>query len=120
MRPFSGIVRGTLIGAALWVLLWLWAVAAFGGPRVEIFSPDGHRIGAATMDHQTGRIDLYDAAGRRLGWGTVRPGGVVELFDLQGRRQQDGAVWIIPRGGEDAARREPLGRFDSGRLHHPN
>ena len=35
---------------------------------------------------QTGRIDLYDARSRRIGYGYVRPDGSVELYRPNGQR----------------------------------
>ena len=73
---------------------WLALAPAWAGGRrapatVDLFSPDGQRQGYAVVQPDGRRVDAYDAAGTRLGYGHVESGRL-ELFDGGGRRLTEG------------------------------
>jgi hypothetical protein len=61
----------------------LLAAAAVGA--IDVFGPDGQRIGTV-REGAGGRVDMYDGESRRIGWGRRNADGSLELFDQQGRR----------------------------------
>ena len=71
--------------AALVTLCWLLAAPAV----IDLFAPDGRRQGYAVVQPDGRRVDAYDAAGTRLGYGRAE-GGRLELFDAGGRRVTEG------------------------------
>jgi hypothetical protein len=92
------------LGAAL-VVLALAAGIILGGAaggaeeraRIDLFDAKGRRTGYAIMDRETGRIDFYDPNSRRTGYGRVDGTGKVERFGVDGRRQRETAVPVLPR-----------------------
>jgi hypothetical protein len=65
------------------LLLAALALAAAG--ILDVFGPDGQRIGTL-RDSLGGSVDLYDTEGRRVGWGRRNADGSVEVLDLKGNR----------------------------------
>ena len=53
---------------------------------VDLYDASGHRVGRMTVDERRQRIELFDADGRRTGYGITRPGGRLDFLDLDGRR----------------------------------
>ena len=70
--------------------------------RIDLFDAQGRRTGYAVVDRDTGRVDFYDAMSRRTGYGRVDRSGKVERFGLDGRRQGETAIPVLPN---DARRR---------------
>jgi sugar lactone lactonase YvrE len=70
--------------------------------RIDLFDPKGRRTGYAIMDRETGRIDFYDSNSRHTGYGRVDGTGKVERFGVDGRRQGETAVPVLP--GRDRPR----------------
>ena len=83
---------------ALVLALELGAGLASAGEqtRVDLYDPQGRRIGYAVVDQQTGRVDYYDAQSRRTGYGRVDATGRAERFGLDGRRQGETGVPVGP------------------------
>ncbi len=83
---------------ALALLLFsVFAPSALGASEesrqtLDVFSPDGKRIGRVVIDRHTGRVDLYDTMSRRTGYGTLHPDGALDLFDRNGQRLQSGGI----------------------------
>jgi hypothetical protein len=50
------------------------------------------------VDRDTGRVDFYDTMSRRTGYGRVDGTGRVERFGLDGKREGETAVPVLPRG----------------------
>lgn len=65
--------------------------------RVDLFDAQGRRTGYAVVDRDTGRVDFYDTTSRRTGYGRVDGAGRVERFGLDGRRQRETAVPVLPK-----------------------
>jgi hypothetical protein len=65
---------------------------ALAADRVDLFDLKGRRTGYAIVDRATGRVDFYDAQSRRTGYGKADPAGIVDRFDLRGRRQEETLV----------------------------
>ena len=87
------IVLGMAIGIISSVVL-----ATAGEPaRVDLFDPQGRRTGYAVVDRDTGRVDFYDAMSRRTGSGRVDGTGKVERFGVDGKREGDKVVPVVPR-----------------------
>ena len=84
-----------LIGLVLGVLL----ARAGERARVDLFDAQGRRTGYAVVDRETGRVDFYDAMSRRTGYGRVGSSGNVERFGLDGTRQEETALPIVPKEG---------------------
>jgi len=76
--------------AVLLVGVLLFAAPAFAADRVDLFDATGHRIGYGTVDRERGTVDLFAPDGRRIGYGTVTPTGAVNLYAPNGARL-DGA-----------------------------
>jgi hypothetical protein len=89
-----------LVLLALLIGIILGAVLAHGGEttRVDLFDTRGQRTGYAVVDRDTGRVDFYDATSRHTGYGRVDGTGKVERFGLDGKRQDETAVPVVPRG----------------------
>jgi hypothetical protein len=89
-----------------WVLLVLALLVGFifGGvlagagetTRIDLFDAKGRRTGYAVVDRDTGRVDFYDTMSRRTGYGRVDRSGKVERFGLDGRRQGETAIPVLP------------------------
>jgi len=87
------VVLALVIGIILGVVL-----AHAGEPtRVDLFDTNGRRTGYAVVDRDTGRVDFYDTASRRTGYGRVDDAGKVERFGLNGKRQGEAAIPVLPR-----------------------
>lgn len=87
------VVLALVIGIILGVVL-----AHAGEPtRVDLFDAQGRRTGYAVVDRDTGRVDFYDTTSRRTGYGRVDGAGRVERFGLDGRRQGETAVPVLPK-----------------------
>lgn len=87
------VVLVLLIGIILGVVL-----ARAGEPtRVDLFDAQGRRTGYAVVDRDTGRVDFYDTMSRRTGYGRVDGVGKVERFGLDGKRQGETAIPVLPR-----------------------
>ena len=65
-----GLARIALASGLLLALLGGLSPAA-GGKRVELYATDGQYAGYALVNRQEGRVDYYDARGRRVGWARV-------------------------------------------------
>jgi hypothetical protein len=61
----------------------LLAAAAVGA--IDVFGPDGQRVGTV-KESPGGRVDVYDADSNRIGWGRRNADGSIGLFDKDGRR----------------------------------
>jgi len=59
----------------------------------------GRRAGYAVLDRDTGRVDFFDTMSRRTGFGRVDRSGKVERFSLDGKREGETAVPILPTEG---------------------
>jgi hypothetical protein len=87
------VVLALLIGIILGVVL-----AHAGEPtRVDLFDAQGRRTGYAVVDRDTGRVDFYDTTSRRTGYGRVDGAGKVERFGLDGKRQEETAIPVLPK-----------------------
>jgi hypothetical protein len=87
------VILALLIGIILGVVL-----AHAGEPtRVDLFDAQGRRTGYAVVDRNTGRVDFYDAMSRRTGYGRVDGVGKVERFGLDGKRQGETALPVLPK-----------------------
>jgi hypothetical protein len=87
------VVLALLIGIVLGVML-----AHAGEPtRVDLFDTQGRRTGYAVVDRDTGRVDFYDTRSRRTGYGRVDDAGKVERFGLDGKRQKESAIPVLPK-----------------------
>jgi hypothetical protein len=64
--------------------------------RIDLFDAQGRRTGYAVVDRDTGRVDFYDAMSRRTGYGRVDRSGKIERFGLDGRRQGETAIPVLP------------------------
>ena len=92
-RWWGLVVLALLIGIILGVVL-----AHAGEPtRVDLFDAQGRRTGYAVVDRDTGRVDFYDAMSRRTGFGRVDGVGKVERFGLDGKRQGETALPVLPK-----------------------
>ena len=67
--------------------------------RVDLFDTHGRRTGYAVVDRDTGRVDFYDTMSRRTGYGRVDGGGKVERFGIDGKRQGETAIPVLPKEG---------------------
>jgi hypothetical protein len=67
--------------------------------RVDLFDIHGRRTGYAVVDRDTGRVDFYDPMSRRTGYGRVDGAGKVERFGLDGKRQGETAIPVLPKAG---------------------
>ena len=88
-----------LVVLALVIGILLGVVLARAGEqtRVDLFDAQGRRTGYAVVDQGTGRVDFYDTTSRRTGYGRVDGVGKVERFGLDGKRQGDTAVPVVPK-----------------------
>jgi len=90
-----------------WLLVMLILVAGIGvggvparageATRIDLFDAKGRRTGHAVVDRDTGRVDFYDTMSRRTGYGRVDEAGKVERFGLDGKRQEETAVPVLPK-----------------------
>jgi hypothetical protein len=87
------VVLALVIGILLGVVL----ARAGEQTRVDLFDTQGRRTGSAVVDQGTGRVDFYDTMSRRTGYGRVDGGGKVERFGLDGKRQGETAVPVVPK-----------------------
>ncbi|MDO8476147.1 MAG: hypothetical protein Q7W02_08105 [Candidatus Rokubacteria bacterium] len=67
--------------------------------RVDLFDTHGRRTGYAVVDRDTGRVDFYDTMSRRTGYGRVDGAGKVERFGVDGKRQGETAIPVLPKEG---------------------
>jgi hypothetical protein len=81
------------------LILGVVPVLAGDAARVDLFDARGRRTGHAIVDRATGRVDFYDTMSRRTGYGRVDGSGRVERFGLDGRRQGETVVPVLPRDG---------------------
>ena len=88
------VVLAALVGTILGVVL----TCAAETTRIDLFDAKGRRTGYAVMDRETGRVDFYDTMSRRTGYGRVDGAGKVERFGLDGRREGETVVPVLPRG----------------------
>ncbi len=87
------VLLALVIGIILGVVL-----ARAGEPtRVDLFDAQGWRTGYAVMDRDAGRVDFYDSMSRRTGYGRADGAGKVERFGLDGKRQGETAIPVLPR-----------------------
>jgi hypothetical protein len=89
-----------LIILALVTGIILGVVLAHAGEstRVDLFDAHGRRTGYAVVDRDTGRVDFYDTMSRRTGYGRVDGAGKVERFGVDGKRQGEMAIPVLPKG----------------------
>ncbi|MGH2657912.1 MAG: DUF4236 domain-containing protein [Actinomycetota bacterium] len=87
-----------LVVLALVVGIIVGVVLARAGEatRIDLFDIKGRRTGHAVVDRDTGRVDFYDTMSRRTGYGRVDRSGKVERFGLDGRRQGETAIPVLP------------------------
>lgn len=72
-------------------------LARAGEPtRIDLFDTKGRRTGYAVVDGDTGRVDFYDTMSRRTGYGRVDRSGKIERFGLDGTRQGETAIPVLP------------------------
>jgi hypothetical protein len=83
-----GLVVGIILGGVL--------ARAGEATRIDLFDTKGRRTGYAVVDRDTGRVDFYDTMSRRTGYGRVDRSGKVERFGLDGRRQGETAIPVLP------------------------
>jgi len=88
------VVLALLVGIILWVVL----ARAGEATRIDLFDAKGRRTGYAVVDRDTGRVDFYDTMSRRTGYGRVDGTGKVERFGLDGKREGEAAVPVLPKG----------------------
>ena len=88
------VVLALLAGVTLGVVL----ARAGEATRIDLFDTKGRRTGYAVVDRDTGRVDFYDPMSRRTGYGRVDRSGKVERFGLDGRRQGETAIPVLPKG----------------------
>ena len=88
-----------LVLLALVIGIILGVVLAHAGEatRVDLFDAQGRRTGYAVVDGDTGRVDFYDPMSRHTGYGRVDGAGKVERFGLDGKRQGETAIPVLPR-----------------------
>ncbi|MGH2657968.1 MAG: DUF4236 domain-containing protein [Actinomycetota bacterium] len=86
------VVLALLVGIILGVVL----ARAGEATRIDLFDAKGRRTGHAVVDRDTGRVDFYDATSRRTGYGRVDRSGKVQRFGLDGRRQGETAIPVLP------------------------
>ncbi len=88
-----------LVVLALVISIILGVVVARAGEpsRVDLFDAQGRRTGYAVVDRDTGRVDFYDTKSRRTGYGRVDGTGKVERFGIDGKRQGETAVPVLPK-----------------------
>jgi hypothetical protein len=75
--------RGTPLLAALALL------AAVTVERLDLYDQSGRFHGYVLIDEASGRVDVYDARARRLGFGQVslaRPTGILDFLTARGFR----------------------------------
>ena len=89
-----------LVMLALLVGFILGVVLAGAGEtkRIDLFDANGRRTGYAVVDRDTGRVDFYDTMSRRTGYGRVDGAGKVDRFGLDGKREGETVVPVLPRG----------------------
>ncbi len=59
-------------GVALAVVLTIGLTSpALATKRLDLYDPEGRRVGYALLHHRDGRVDYYDVRDRRIGWGHV-------------------------------------------------
>lgn len=88
------VMLAVLVGITLGVVL----ARAGETTRIDLFDAKGRRTGYAVVDRDTGRVDFYDTMSRRTGYGRVDGAGKVERFGLDGKREAETAVPVLPRG----------------------
>ncbi len=88
------VMLAVLVGTILGVVL----ARAGETTRIDLFDAKGRRTGYAVMDRETGRVDFYDTMSRRTGYGRVDGVGKVERFGLDGKRQGETVVPVLPKG----------------------
>jgi hypothetical protein len=95
-----GVKGARLVVLALVAGVTLGVVLARAGEatRIDLFDTKGRRTGYAVVDRDTGRVDFYDPMSRRTGYGRVDRSGKVERFGLDGRRQGETAIPVLPKG----------------------
>lgn len=87
-------VLALLVGIVLGVVL----ARAGETTRIDLFDARARRTGYAIVDRDTGRVDFYDTMSRRTGYGRVDGTGKVERFGLDGKRQGETVVPVLPKG----------------------
>jgi hypothetical protein len=95
-RPWRVVV---VLALAVGSLLTAVLVGAGETTRIDFFDTKGRRTGYAVVDRDTGRVDFYDTMSRRTGYGRVDGAGKAERFGLDGNRQGEIAVPVLPKGG---------------------
>jgi len=93
-RPWWVIV---VLALAIGIILGVVLARAGEQTRVDLFDAQGRRTGYAVVDQGTGRVDFYDAMSRRTGYGRVDRDGKVERFGVDGKRQGETVVPVVPR-----------------------
>lgn len=88
VRVMLALVVGIIVGVVL--------ARAGEATRIDLFDAHGRRTGYAVVDRDTGRVDFYDTMSRRTGYGRVDRPGKVERFGLDGRRQGETAIPVLP------------------------
>ena len=97
-----GPLRVNLSKRGLWVIgivLGVGLAHAGESTRVDLFDTHGRRTGHAVVDRDTGHVDFYDPMSRRTGYGRVDGMGKVERFGLDGKRQGETAIPVLPKEG---------------------
>ncbi len=94
VRKCSAFVVLALVG----LLLAVAPAGAEDRERVDLYGADSRRQASAIVDRESGRVDYYDKAGKRTGYGTVDETGRAERFDRQGRRQPATVLPPAPNG----------------------
>jgi hypothetical protein len=86
-------MRLPIVGLALVLLLFAPPALAQDRTRVDLYDKNSARQGYAVIDRDSGRIDTYDKDSRRIGYGVVRPDGRLDMYKLDGTREES----ITPR-----------------------
>ncbi|OGK88021.1 MAG: hypothetical protein A2X52_08720 [Candidatus Rokubacteria bacterium GWC2_70_16] len=105
-RTLAGAIA--LLGIPLGVLSAVPTPAEAEPRRIDLYDRQSDRVGYVIVDERTGRLDLYDRLSNRTGYGQIAPGGRVDLYGLDGRRDLHS---ILRRSeGTNAGRPTPAAR----------
>lgn len=88
-------ISAVFVFALVGLLLLVALAEAEDRTHVDLFDAKGHRTGYAIVDRKGGRVDLYEANSNRTGWGRITPSGRIELFGLDGKRQEGTALPLV-------------------------
>lgn len=92
-RPSSDTLLLFAAGIAFAVALFAIVMMALAGEHdAVVVVPDGGRV-----VQQGERLDIYDSKSNRTAYGTVRPDGTVDVFNMDGSRRA--TIQSQPGGG---------------------